>query len=39
MTVGLRDFREPRHQALRWMLANPLLASGEAPQAAPPALR
>jgi sterol desaturase/sphingolipid hydroxylase (fatty acid hydroxylase superfamily) len=39
MTVGLRDFREPRHQALRWMLANPFLAPGEAPQAAPPALR
>jgi sterol desaturase/sphingolipid hydroxylase (fatty acid hydroxylase superfamily) len=25
MTIGLPEFREPRHQRLAWMLANPLL--------------
>jgi hypothetical protein len=27
MTIGLPAFREPRHRALRWMLANPFLAA------------
>ena len=39
MTVGLPAFREPRHRALRWMLANPFLPASGGSQGGPAELR